>query len=748
MTAQTSLAAQLERLETPQTSQFKQKRGRTSFLYDYLEAASVDCDTHYSVAVSGLETLTHLDPSIGKYRKTLLDETSRNFERGIRTAEDNLLLDQDVEKCLYHVVTPYFLQSAAHKVLEWLIYKYHVNEYNSDALVICLLPYHETRFYPKLLQTIRDFKKKSNKWHFLREVQKAGTPLPKSVIISKCLSDPWLLSMIAESVKKVCEVTRNCNTVVSFATSIMLGVLKFASDPNVFQIVTEYIMDGFKSDSIAYVLSAYTVAAFFSSKCNLEPQLLNQMLKTSCRRFKKCPLNKSCLEEYLVLVAIICKTQDVVLSQPVVDIICQEEKLLQKWPSDELKSCLLNYTCEHLTESGSVLRLEKILKSMKCISKKTKKRLADVLLSPSIWSGNNEEFQVHLLCLLLNISLGSQDIRKTLLKLDMSGQFACRVMEKLTIVTEDDSRRRIPFSLSSENWRQMAILLEVFKDKKQFSGCNHLIESCFVLLKESFVTEEESGSEYWRRLLLSCISNCLRQEHCDMSLCDVQSIIECLRHIRKREGQQECLNLLNSVSHQKKEDILQHIILNFGFVGSNFIRSDDDFTLEILDQTLDLMLPTLMESNDLKTIDPVLDVFIDAFLDIPSHRRLKLFCRLLSSPRDELLYSVVMKLMLRCVSADSIHRFIYSDFAAELTSTFDISTQTLVRERISKSLDRLTNGDEVSGRGSLADGISLNLNPRDKKVLRIAFKKFILYFSPDGSTRDETRKSDVSHGKK
>ena len=723
--AQTSLASQLERLEAPQTSHFKSKKGRVSFLYDYLEAASFDCSTHYSNAISGLGALVQFDATLSKYEKTLFDETSRTFERGIRTAEENESLDHDIERFLYHGVSPYFMHGAAHKVLEWLVYKYHVNEYTPDELIVCLMPYHETRFFAKLLQTVRDFNKKSNKWHFLRQVQKAGIPLPKTLILNHCISEPWLLKMIASSVPKSCEATSNCNTTVTFATSIMLGVLQSTNDPNIFLIVSEYILEGLKSNYLPFVLSAYAITAYFASKFNLEQNFLSQFFKTSSRRFQKYPFKESCTEEYLALIAIICKSQeDVKLPKGVVDIVLRNEELLAQWPSEELESCILEHVCENLNQEGSLTRLGQILKRTSYISKVTKKKLSEHLLSPSIWSQEDEDLKSQVLIITLNLCHGHSDIRRALVKHDMSGQFACRVIERLTIMIEEESvtLHRIPFYLTSDKWRQTVLLLEIFRDKKMFDQSTDLMNTCFALLKESFVTEEESGSEYWRMLLLGCIANCLKQKDIELKHLDVQSVIENIRHSRKPEAQQLSLQLLQSVRDLKKDEILQHAVLNFGYVGSNFIRSDDEFSMKIMDQILEIMLPTTLECQGSQKADPIIDVFIDAFLDIPSHRRLQLFTRLLSPPRETCAPIVVSRIFLRTVSADSINRFVYSDFAAELTSALSEPTQKEVIKRI------LSLSEGLKGEKPVAP-VPETLKAREAKVLKLAIKKFLACFA-------------------
>ncbi|CAG2100463.1 unnamed protein product [Medioppia subpectinata] len=165
----TSLSTQLSRLRVPQTSAHKERRGMVSFLYDFLEAKSIDNDMHYAIAVSGLEALIRLDTSIERFGETLFNESSKTLDRSVQSREANQDLDTEVEAFLFTVVSKYFLLNSTHKTIEWLIYRYGVNQYNADALIASVLPYHETRLFTRLLQTCSHVKVESSKWFWLKE---------------------------------------------------------------------------------------------------------------------------------------------------------------------------------------------------------------------------------------------------------------------------------------------------------------------------------------------------------------------------------------------------------------------------------------------------------------------------------------------------------------------------------------------------------------------------------------------------
>lgn len=70
-----------------------------------------------------------------------------------QTQEENQKIDELVTKFLL-LLSPYFLQASSFKVLEWLIRHFQVNEMNVNEMMRCILPYHETRQFIRVLQTL------------------------------------------------------------------------------------------------------------------------------------------------------------------------------------------------------------------------------------------------------------------------------------------------------------------------------------------------------------------------------------------------------------------------------------------------------------------------------------------------------------------------------------------------------------------------------------------------------------------
>lgn len=97
---------------------------------------------------SGLQELIKLSNLFIEFEDNLFAQSSMNLERSICDVKINKRLDNGIEKFLT-LLSPYFLLNTAHKALEWLIYRFHIHQYNKDQFILLILPYHETRIFAR-----------------------------------------------------------------------------------------------------------------------------------------------------------------------------------------------------------------------------------------------------------------------------------------------------------------------------------------------------------------------------------------------------------------------------------------------------------------------------------------------------------------------------------------------------------------------------------------------------------------------
>ncbi|KAJ3917389.1 hypothetical protein F5877DRAFT_44742 [Lentinula edodes] len=154
----TALASQLAS-QASQNAQIlldrSRTRGKHASVESYLfangrDASEYDLDSIFALGRSGFEALATLNPRLSIYEENLFSYHARNVDRTLLAAEAVRELDMALEGCLQELGA-YLLEGAASKVLEWLVRRFRVNEFNVRALVVLFLPYHETQNWGKML---------------------------------------------------------------------------------------------------------------------------------------------------------------------------------------------------------------------------------------------------------------------------------------------------------------------------------------------------------------------------------------------------------------------------------------------------------------------------------------------------------------------------------------------------------------------------------------------------------------------
>lgn len=303
----TSLARQLELLKLPQTSVHKETRGSASFLYDFFEAKSIDADTHFSVALAGLEGLTQIDPYVETFKESLFHESSKKFDRGVANKESNDKVDAIIEEFLFRVVSKYFQHSHTHKTIEWLIYRYKVNEYNTDALIGSVLPYHETRQFVRLLQTCSAVKNPRNsQWYWLKGIQESGVPLAKSVLLQHCVSSLEFVRFVTDSVFKAVHIDSGNGTFPSFLVSFCLNLLERSTSELIITMIVSVVSKAIRAKNQSLYIASYLIFSHLCSTTTLDSKVVEKFLGSFLRHIKE-----DVYEGALVAFTIICHTQNV-----------------------------------------------------------------------------------------------------------------------------------------------------------------------------------------------------------------------------------------------------------------------------------------------------------------------------------------------------------------------------------------------------------------------------------------------------
>ncbi|CAH1243056.1 HEATR1 [Branchiostoma lanceolatum] len=313
----TSLATQLQRLALPQSELAvpDKDRERASLLFDPKEAANLDRDTFYALGVNGLDELANIDAVFSDFHSNLFSQSSKNLERVVQTKEVNARLDENISRFLT-CVSPYFLLRPAQKAVEWLINRFHIHRFNTDALVACVLPYHQTKMFVRVVQLLK-IDQPTNHWNWMAAIQKPGTPLARSTVINHCAADLGFLTFICDMVQKAVKVHSSLDSsapspmraLISFYATTILGALEVTEviKENMVTKLLPYILKGLKSRSILdYKAASYLIIGQLANKITMQGLLVQMFVKGVCKH-----ISPQLSVEAVTCLAVLCHKQRV-----------------------------------------------------------------------------------------------------------------------------------------------------------------------------------------------------------------------------------------------------------------------------------------------------------------------------------------------------------------------------------------------------------------------------------------------------
>lgn len=174
----------------------------------------------------------------------------------------------------------------------------------------------------------------------------------------------------------------------------------------------------------------------------------------------------------------------------------------------------------------------------------------------------------------------------------------------------------------------------------------------------------------------------------DTSVVRADLVVDCVRTTESPQVQNVALLLVAGLSAITPELVLHSVMPIFTFMGSSVLKKDDDYSVSVIDQTIDQVVPALIQSLRKQKRDVVsgtselLLSFTAAFEHIPSHRRLRLFHALITKlGTQDFLFAVLAMLANRYALDKDVLTLmtgLVSDAGAPVELTVSLSSCCLV----------------------------------------------------------------------
>ena len=221
-----SLRDQISQLASYDSGILTKPNKRDSYLFEPSQAAEHDINSIHLLGISGLDQLKDIDESFGHFEDKLFSENVKNLDRTSLNQSQvndlNTLLNRFLIK-----LSPYLMTRYSAKVLEWLIRKFRVNEFNIEATFLAFLPYHDSTAFAKIVQLLKISEKtSSNKFSFLLSIKKSKQSLQRAVLVRSMKSDHELLKLVGESLPSALEVINEHRPMASFWSATLIDYIK------------------------------------------------------------------------------------------------------------------------------------------------------------------------------------------------------------------------------------------------------------------------------------------------------------------------------------------------------------------------------------------------------------------------------------------------------------------------------------------------------------------------------------------
>lgn len=197
-------------------------------------------------------------------------------------------------------------------------------------------------------------------------------------------------------------------------------------------------------------------------------------------------------------------------------------------------------------------------------------------------------------------------------------------------------------SLARQHLQKLTVLLDVlyhFSTLKNFNPSVQLLEPLFTILDdlETLGIDGKLPVLYAQETLASCMVNLIHKisdNHIhvdDISSIRADIVVSSIRSSDSPQVQNKLLLVVAALASFVPEIVLHSVMPIFTFMGAHTIRQDDEFSSQVVEETIRCVVPALAstaKSGMDEEIDFLLTSFVSAFPHIPRHRRVKLFTTL------------------------------------------------------------------------------------------------------------------------
>ena len=157
--------------------------------------------------------------------------------------------------------------------------KCSIHQFNKTAIFKCVLPYHQTMKFLKMISLTK--LKGSGLWEFLEPVLLSGSPLSRGDLVSRIVADRNLLIFIMDMVKEAVASRQAYRMLFGFyMTTLLEAINKHGLSEYMLRDMWPYIIAGLASSDENYQAATIMVLSTACWKATIAPQLIRGAIDT------------------------------------------------------------------------------------------------------------------------------------------------------------------------------------------------------------------------------------------------------------------------------------------------------------------------------------------------------------------------------------------------------------------------------------------------------------------------------------
>ncbi|KAL6308934.1 hypothetical protein BKA93DRAFT_724934 [Sparassis latifolia] len=376
-----SLAAQLAQgasLNASLLVDSSRRKSTESYLFSAKEAFQHDLDSLHALGVNGFLQLKSMNPVLRYLEQTLFSDAAKSTDRTLQAADANAKLDEQIAAFL-PLLGPFLMDAPTGKVLEWLVRRFRINEFNVKHVLALFLPYHESPHFAKMV-TILHIPDQSV-FRFLLPYKKNVVSLPRSALVAEMSKNSDFARFVLELLPKALREDAGLHrALVAFHTGLSLDFV--AHQQTLDEGAVAFLLPAFveplqfRPNASSTVkptliqestLGSYLLLAATSQKCHLSSKALKAVLSAiSSSADRVSP------KQFVRTLVAVCAPQDELEALPrnVMDTFIQfsgiddEVRAGLSWVgAEKLVNALITSLVKHLDRETLAHLLESILTS-------------------------------------------------------------------------------------------------------------------------------------------------------------------------------------------------------------------------------------------------------------------------------------------------------------------------------------------------------------------------------------------------